>query len=146
MTARKQKTTNKPTRVYNQAMNELETHKITVQVETAYVEAQSDPDSERYVFAYTVTIQNEGNVPARLLTRHWIITDSNGKEQEVRGDGVVGEQPYLRPGEGFRYTSGTMIETPVGTMRGSYQMLADDGSSFDAPIDPFTLSVPRVLH
>lgn len=121
-------------------------YKIRVEVSTTYVAAQSDPEQDRYVFAYTVTIQNEGTVPARLLTRHWIITDSNGKQQEVRGDGVVGEQPYLRPGEGFQYTSGTMIDTPVGTMRGSYQMLADDGTEFDAPIAPFTLSVPRVLH
>jgi ApaG protein len=121
-------------------------HEITVDVDTAYVESQSDPEQGRYVFAYTVTIQNTGEVPARLLTRHWVITDSNGKTQEVRGEGVVGEQPYLRPGEGFQYTSGTMIETPVGTMRGSYQMVADDGTEFDAPIRPFTLSVPRVLH
>ena len=121
-------------------------HNISVRVETTYVASQSEPDEGRYVFAYTVTIQNEGDIPAKLLTRHWIITDSNGKTQEVRGEGVVGEQPYLRPGEGFQYTSGTMIDTPVGTMRGSYQMLADDGTEFDAPIEAFTLSVPRVLH
>jgi ApaG protein len=121
-------------------------HRISVQVDTTYIAAQSDPDQGRYVFAYTVTIQNEGSVPARLVTRHWIITDSNGRTQEVRGEGVVGEQPYLRPGEGFQYTSGTMIDTPVGTMRGSYQMVADDGTEFDAPIESFTLSVPRVLH
>ena len=107
---------------------------------------ESDADQGRYVFAYTVTIQNHGKVPAKLMTRHWVITDSNGKTQEVRGDGVVGEQPHLRPGEGFQYTSGTMLETPVGTMSGSYQMLADDGTRFDAPIKPFTLSIPRVLH
>lgn len=122
------------------------THNISIRVDTTYVAAQSDPDEGRYVFAYTVTIQNTGSVPAKLLTRHWIITDSNGKTQEVRGEGVVGEQPYLRPGEGFQYTSGTMIDTPVGTMRGSYQMVADDGTEFDAPIEAFTLSVPRVLH
>ena len=121
-------------------------HNISVRVETTYVASQSEPDEGRYVFAYTVTIQNEGDIPAKLLKRHWIITDSNGKTQEVRGEGVVGEQPYLRPGEGFQYTSGTMIDTPVGTMRGSYQMLADDGTEFDAPIEAFTLSVPRVLH
>ncbi|MGD8497279.1 MAG: Co2+/Mg2+ efflux protein ApaG [Chromatiales bacterium] len=121
-------------------------HRISVQVDTTYIAAQSDPDQGRYVFAYTVTIQNQGSVPARLVTRHWIITDSNGRTQEVRGEGVVGEQPYLRPGEGFQYTSGTMIDTPVGTMRGSYQMVADDGTEFDAPIESFTLSVPRVLH
>ena len=119
---------------------------ITVSVDTTYLESQSDEDEERYVFAYTVTIQNQGDQPAKLLTRHWVITDSNGKIQEVHGDGVVGEQPYLKPGEGFQYTSGTMLETPVGTMQGSYQMLADDGTEFDAPIDAFTLSAPRVLH
>lgn len=121
-------------------------YKIRVEVSTTYVAAQSDPEQNRYVFAYTVTIQNEGTVAARLLARHWIITDANGRQQEVRGEGVVGEQPYLRPGEGFQYTSGTMIDTPVGTMRGSYQMLADDGTEFEAPIAAFTLSVPRVLH
>ena len=127
-------------------MNTAKDYDIAVSVETAFVEAQSDSEQGRYVFAYTVTIQNQGKVPAKLLTRHWVITDSNGKVQEVRGDGVVGEQPHLRPGEGFQYTSGTMLETPVGTMHGSYQMLADDGTRFDAPIKPFTLSIPRVLH
>ena len=121
-------------------------HDISVDVETAYVESQSDPEQDRYVFAYTVTIHNKGNVAAKLLTRHWVITDSNGKVQEVHGEGVVGEQPYLRPGEGFQYTSGTMIETPVGTMHGSYQLVADDGVAFDAEIRPFRLSIPRVLH
>ncbi len=98
------------------------------------------------MFAYTVTIQNNGDVLAKLLTRHWVITDSNSKTQEVRGEGVVGEQPHLKPGEGFQYTSGTMLETPVGTMHGSYQMKADDGTKFDAEIELFTLSAPRVLH
>jgi ApaG protein len=121
-------------------------HGIRVEVTTDYVEDQSDPDNNHYVFAYTVTIRNEGPVPARLISRHWIITDSNQQVKEVRGEGVVGEQPYLRPGEGFRYTSGTMLETPVGTMRGSYQMQGDDGLTFDAEIPPFTLSVPRTLH
>jgi ApaG protein len=121
-------------------------HNITVDVETAYIPEQSDPDQSRYVFAYTVTIRNEGHVPAKLLTRHWVINDSNGKVQEVRGEGVVGEQPHLKPGEGFQYTSGTMIETPVGTMQGSYQMRGDDGVDFDAEIPPFMLSMPRVLH
>jgi ApaG protein len=121
-------------------------HKIRVEVETDFVPQQSDPDSERYVFAYTITIHNEGKVPARLLTRHWIITDSNGQIQEVEGEGVVGEQPYLRPGEAFQYTSGTMIGTPVGTMQGSYHMVGDDGAYFDAPIEAFTLAAPRVLH
>jgi len=119
---------------------------IKVSVDTAYLASQSDTDDDRYVFAYTVTIQNEGEVPAKLVTRHWVITDSNGKTQEVKGEGVVGEQPHLKPGEGFQYTSGTMLETPVGTMHGSYQMVADDGTEFDAEIKVFTLSAPRVLH
>ena len=127
-------------------MNELNVYNIKVSVDTTYLESQSSTDDDRYVFAYTVTIQNNGEVPAKLLTRHWIITDSNGKTQEVRGDGVVGEQPHLKPGEGFQYTSGTMLETPVGTMHGSYQMQADDGTEFDAEIELFTLSAPRVLH
>lgn len=121
-------------------------YEIDVQVNTAYIEAQSEPDAGRYVFAYTITITNKGSVPARLLTRHWIITDANEKVQEVRGEGVVGEQPYLRPGMSFEYTSGTMIQTPVGSMRGSYQMVADDGTHFDAEIPIFTLSSPQILH
>ena len=121
-------------------------HKIRVDVETSYLDEQSDPRESRYVFSYTITIRNEGQVPARLLTRHWIITDANGNVKETRGDGVVGEQPYLKPGQGFRYSSGAVIETPVGTMQGSYQMVADDGTHFDAAIPEFTLSVPRVLH
>ena len=119
---------------------------IQVDVETRYVEEQSNPEQNYYVFAYTITIQNKGRQAAQLLTRHWVITDSNHKVQEVRGDGVVGEQPLLKPGEQFVYTSGTMLETSVGTMKGSYQMLADDGSRFDAPIEEFVLSTPRVLH
>jgi len=125
---------------------EADRHRIRVVVETNYVEDQSDPRERRYVFAYTITIRNEGRVPARLLTRHWIITDSNGKVQEVRGDGVVGEQPYLKPGQGFRYSSGTVLETPVGAMQGTYQMVGDDGQHFDAPIQPFRLAIPGVLH
>jgi ApaG protein len=127
-------------------MKESDLHSIDVGVETAYVDDQSDPDAERYVFAYTITISNNGSAPAKLLNRHWLITDANGKIQEVRGEGVVGEQPYLRPGEVFRYTSGTVIETPVGTMEGEYEMQADDGQSFLAPIDRFSLAIPRVLH
>jgi ApaG protein len=121
-------------------------HRIVVDVETAYVEEQSDPRDKRYVFAYTITIRNDGARPAKLLTRHWIITDSNGKVQEVRGDGVVGEQPHLKPGQGFRYSSGAVLETPVGTMHGSYQMVADDGEHFDAPIAPFRLAIPGLLN
>ncbi len=120
--------------------------RIRVDVETAFVAEQSDPVKTRYVFSYTITIRNEGSTPARLLTRHWIITDANGKVQEVRGDGVVGEQPYLKPGQGFRYSAAAMIETPVGVMQGSYQMIAEDGRSFDAPIAPFRLAIPGVLH
>ncbi len=120
--------------------------RIRVDVETSYVEDQSDPGDARYVFSYTITIRNQGRTPARLLTRHWIITDSNGKVQEVRGDGVVGEQPYLKPGQGFRYSSGAVLETPVGSMQGSYQMIADDGERFDAPIAPFRLAIPGVLN
>jgi ApaG protein len=121
-------------------------HKITIEVETNYLDEQSEPREQRYVFAYTITIRNEGDVPAKLLTRHWIITDSNGRVQEVRGDGVVGEQPYLKPGQGFRYSSGAVLETPVGTMQGSYQMLADDGAKFEAPIPAFRLAIPGMLH
>jgi len=119
---------------------------IRVDVETAYVDGQSNPDEDRFVFAYTITIRNEGNVAAKLLTRRWLITDANGKVQEVKGDGVVGEQPHLAPGQGFRYSSGAVLETPVGSMEGSYQMLADDGHRFDAPIAPFSLAMPGMLH
>lgn len=127
-------------------MNETDTNNIAVGVETRYIEDQSNPEQNCYVFAYTITIQNKGQQSAQLLSRHWVITDSNQKVQEVRGDGVVGEQPLLKPGEQFVYTSGTMLETSVGTMKGSYQMLADDGSEFDAAVDEFVLSTPRVLH
>jgi ApaG protein len=127
-------------------MQQTQAIQIAVEVETAYIEEQSDPRDKRFVFSYTITIRNEGSVPARLLTRHWIITDANGKVQEVRGDGVVGEQPYLKPGQGFRYSSGAVIETPVGAMQGSYQMVGDDGLQFDAPIAPFRLAIPGVLH
>ena len=123
-----------------------ERYLIDIQANTSYIAEQSLPEDERYVFAYTITIRNEGSMPAKLLTRHWIITNADGKTQEVRGDGVVGEQPYLRPGEGFEYTSGTMLETPVGSMQGSYQMIADDGQEFECPIAPFTLSMPHKLH
>ncbi len=123
-----------------------DTHKIYVDVTTRFLETESDIESGRYVFAYTITIKNRGKVGAQLISRHWIITDSNEKIQEVRGEGVVGEQPYLNPGDSFRYTSGTLIETPVGTMRGSYQMIAEDGSAFDTEIAEFMLAAPRVLH
>ncbi len=119
---------------------------ISVDVTTLYVDSESEPENNRYVFAYTVTIRNSGDAPAQLLTRHWVIRDGNGKVQEVQGDGVVGEQPRLKPGEGFQYTSGTMLETPLGTMGGSYLMITDDGDEFTAPIADFLLTTPRTLH
>ncbi|MDH3281055.1 MAG: Co2+/Mg2+ efflux protein ApaG [Gammaproteobacteria bacterium] len=124
----------------------MEKYRIDVKVKTAFVEAQSDPLADRYVFAYTITITNVGTVAAQLLTRHWIITDAHDKVQEVQGEGVVGEQPHLAPGTSFQYTSGAVLETPVGTMGGSYQMVADDGTRFDTEIPVFTLCVPRALH
>src|ERR1700674_5596050 len=121
-------------------------HKIRVDVETSYLDEQSDPRESRYVFSYTITIRNEGEVPAKLLTRHWIITDANGRVLEVRGDGVVGEQPYLKPGQGFRYSSDAVLEPPVGTMQGIYQMVGDDGAKFEAPIPAFRVAIPGMLH
>ena len=119
---------------------------IRIEVATNYVVDQSEPDVGRYVFAYTITIENLSDVAAKLLSRHWVITDANGNVQEVSGDGVVGEQPHLHPGGSFRYSSGAVLETPVGAMEGSYRMEADNGTNFDAPIPPFTLAVPGVLH
>jgi len=119
---------------------------IDVSVNTAYIPEQSDPAADRYIFAYTITISNNGTETAQLISRHWIITDADNVTQEVKGLGVVGEQPLLRPGESFEYTSGTAMATPVGTMRGSYQMVAEDGNKFEAEIPAFTLSMPRVLH
>ena len=123
-----------------------ERYRIQVNVQSSYVVEHSSPEKEQYVFAYTVTIRNTGAVAAQLRTRHWIITDANARVQEVRGDGVVGKQPNLAPGEGFQYTSAAMIETPVGSMHGSYRMIAEDGHEFDAPIPVFSLSVPNVVH
>ncbi len=127
-------------------MAEGKKYQIDISVNTAYLADQSDPSSDRYVFAYTVTIANVGTVAAQLISRHWVITDAESVTQEVKGLGVVGEQPLLRPGESFEYTSGTAMATPVGTMRGTYQMVAEDGNKFDAEIPTFTLSMPRVLH
>ncbi|WP_413438442.1 Co2+/Mg2+ efflux protein ApaG [Sulfuriferula sp. GW1] len=127
-------------------MGDSRKNHVTVVVETAFIPDQSDPHMDRYVFAYTVTITNTGAIPAQLVSRHWVITDAENKVQEVRGLGVVGEQPLLKPGESFEYTSGTAITTPVGTMYGSYQMVAEDGEHFDAEIPVFTLAMPRVLH
>jgi ApaG protein len=123
-----------------------EPHSIRVDVETSFLADQSDPGEDRYVFAYTITIRNEGTRTAQLLSRHWVITDAEGHVQEVRGEGVVGEQPTLKPGQGFRYTSGAVLETPVGTMQGSYGMIDEGGTKFDAPIAPFRLSMPGLLH
>jgi len=123
-----------------------EHHPIDIDVETHYIEEQSVPEEDRYVFAYTITIINSGEQPAKLLRRHWVITESDGKTQEVDGEGVVGEQPDIAPGDLFRYTSGTILETPVGTMQGSYLMRTDDGREFSAEIPMFTLSIPRTLH
>ena len=126
-------------------MDEQHYH-IDVRVKTQYIDEQSDPDADRYVFSYTITIANDGDVPAKLLSRHWYITNANNEVQEVVGEGVVGEQPYLRPGEQFQYTSGTILETPVGSMHGTYQMIADDGTAFEATIPAFGLSLPNLLH
>ncbi len=123
-----------------------EKNKIVVEATPHYIAAQSVPEKDRYVFAYSISITNQGEVAATLLSRQWIITDANGKIQEVRGEGVVGEQPYLKPGETFTYTSGAIIETPVGTMQGVYAMHSDGGEDFNAEIPRFTLSIPRTLH
>ena len=127
-------------------MADTKKYEITVAANATYVADQSDPSRDQYVFAYRITVTNTGSVAAQLISRHWIITDSEHRVQEVKGLGVVGQQPVLKPGESFEYTSGANLATPVGTMRGTYQMVADDGSAFDATIPPFTLSVPRVLH
>jgi ApaG protein len=127
-------------------MQDSSKYQCEVHARTTYLPDQSDENAGRYVFAYTITITNVGTIPAQLISRHWIITDANQKVQEVRGLGVVGEQPLLKPNESFEYTSGTALATTVGTMRGTYQMVAEDGHRFDAQIPEFTLSVPRVLH
>ena len=127
-------------------MSAAKKYDITVTTRTTYVPGQSDTERGRYVFAYTITLKNTGTVAAQLISRHWIITDANNQVQEVRGLGVVGEQPKLAPEQSFEYTSGTAIATPVGTMRGTYQMVGEDGSEFEARIPEFTLSIPRILH
>ena len=127
-------------------MAEVRKYHITVSARTNYIPEQSDDAANRYVFSYTITISNTGQMPAQLISRHWHITDAQDKVQEVRGLGVVGEQPFLKPGESFEYTSGTAIATPVGAMKGSYQMVAEDGTQFEAEIPEFILAVPRVLH
>jgi ApaG protein len=127
-------------------MSEAITNGVRVTVESEYVPSRSDPESDSYFFAYHVTIRNESDVAVQLISRHWIITDSSGKEQEVRGLGVVGKQPRLAPGEGFSYTSACPLTTPIGSMHGTYQMVTDAGETFDARISPFTLAVPGVLN
>ncbi len=127
-------------------MAEAKKYEMTIAVTTQYVAEQSDPAIDRHVFSYTITISNSGTVPAQLISRHWIITDADGQVQEVRGLGVVGHQPLLAPGQSFEYTSGCQLSTPVGTMKGSYQMTAEDGMQFEAPVGEFVLSMPRVLH
>mgnify|MGYP001585043618 CR=1 FL=1 len=127
-------------------MAESKKYEVTVTVRTEFIPEQSNLEQDRYVFAYTITLANTGNIAAQLISRHWLIADANLQNQEVRGLGVVGEQPLLQPNESFEYTSGCVINTPVGTMRGSYQMVAEDGTKFDAPIEKFTLIMPRVLH
>ena len=127
-------------------MTDLARYAIEVSAATQYLAEQSDEAAGRYVFAYTITLRNTGSVAAQLVSRHWVITDAQGRVQEVRGLGVVGEQPLLEPGKSYEYTSGTAIATAVGTMKGAYQMVATDGTRFEATIPEFTLSVPRVLH
>jgi ApaG protein len=119
---------------------------LEIDVATRYLDEQSEPDEDRYVFAYTIHIRNSGTVPAQLLGRYWVITDANGLVQEVSGEGVVGEQPWLQPGEDFSYTSGAVLQTNLGMMHGRYELVADDGTRFEAPIPAFTLSIPRTLH
>jgi ApaG protein len=127
-------------------MEDKTDYSIKVTAQSFFISDQSAPEQDRYVFAYVITIRNDGSIPAKLLSRHWIIMDANGELEEVQGEGVVGEKPYLRPGEGFQYTSGAVLKTSVGSMRGSYQMVADDGVEFEAAIPAFTLAVPRTLH
>ncbi len=121
-------------------------YRIEVSPMPQFIPEQSDPENDRYIFAYTITIKNVGEVPAQLVSRHWIITDGHNEVQEVRGLGVVGKQPLLQPGESFQYTSGSSLTTPIGTMKGSYQMVAEDGTHFEAEIPEFVLATPRALH
>lgn len=127
-------------------MSDSQKYRIDVRAVPEFIADQSNPDNDHFVFAYTMTIRNIGSVAAQLVSRHWIITDATDEVQEVRGLGVVGHQPLLQPGESFEYTSGCALPTPVGTMRGTYQMVAEDGTHFDADIPEFTLAVPRILH
>ncbi|GGE90653.1 MULTISPECIES: Co2+/Mg2+ efflux protein ApaG [Pseudoalteromonas] len=119
---------------------------IKVSVETFYVEGQSEPEQDKYVFAYSITIKNHSLCSAKLLSRYWLITDANGKEVEVQGEGVVGETPTIAPGESYKYTSGAVLDTPVGTMQGHYTMRNEFGTEFEAPIEVFRLARPNILH
>ena len=127
-------------------MEENKTHSLDIDIQTHYMEERSSPDQDRYAFSYTITIENSGVTSAKLLNRHWLITDANGKTQKVRGEGVVGEQPLLEPGESYQYTSGAILETPVGAMEGEYELIDGQGRRFFAPIPPFTLSIPGLIH
>lgn len=126
--------------------DKMEDARVEVSVKSQYIEQQSDPDAPRFAFAYTITIQNNSDRWCQLLNRHWVITDASGKVEEVQGEGVVGEQPKLNPGEAFRYTSGTILETPIGAMQGTYEFQEADGSLFDVPIPVFSLSQPHLVH
>ena len=121
-------------------------HAIEINVDCQFVEKRDSSNEERYLFAYTISIRNNGSIAAKLLTRHWIVTDANSKIQEVKGEGVIAKQPHLKPGEEHHYSSAAMIETSVGTMQGSFRMIDDNGEEFDAPIEQFVLSIPRTLH
>ncbi|HMT80042.1 MAG TPA: Co2+/Mg2+ efflux protein ApaG [Azonexus sp.] len=127
-------------------MPDTDKYQIEIQPMPQFIPEQSDPDNDRYIFAYTISIKNIGSVPAQLVSRHWIITDGHNDVQEVRGLGVVGKQPLLQPGETFQYTSGSSLTTPIGTMKGTYQMVAEDGTHFEAVIPEFVLASPRALH
>jgi len=127
-------------------MPDTDKYQIEIHPMPQYIPEQSDPENDRYIFAYTITIKNVGSIPAQLVSRHWIITDGNNEVQEVRGLGVVGKQPLLQPGESFQYTSGSSLTTAIGTMKGAYQMVAEDGTHFEAEIPEFVLASPRALH
>jgi ApaG protein len=127
-------------------MPDTDKYHIEIHPMPQFIPEQSDPENDRYIFAYTITIKNVGSVPAQLVSRHWIITDGHNEVQEVRGLGVVGKQPLLQPGESFQYTSGSSLTTPIGTMKGTYQMVAEDGTHFEAEIPEFVLASPRALH
>ena len=121
-------------------------NEISISIDTTYLHQESDPENNKFYFFYTVSIVNKGNIGAKLLSRHWVIEDANGKVQDVKGEGVVGDQPYINPGDEYQYTSGTVLETSLGTMKGSYQMINDSESYFDAEIPEFILTIPRVIH